>query len=249
MYRNTTRFAVYFILALDCPLPVLHAIFMMQVARFAEYWMGVAAKVGDKWLVDIAIARGARDWNHGMYNAALGGHLDLVKFFITFGTNDWDMGMVRAIQGMRNDRASRGRRLIDFFIKKGANYWNWYMIEAATEGQTDLVHFFINAAKDRGVIMTPTDWKYGLKYASLIKHDHAARDQLVKFFKHELNMFFAYKNTFLKTEMHDSCIVQSWFREVLHFRMWCLSALMRCTLQHTCACYPNRQSLCKCTRR
>jgi len=130
----------------------------------------LAAKKGNRDLVDYFIFKGAHNWNRalksaaegghrdlvvffiekgadriedfGLVGATLGGHFDLVKYFIFKGAHNWNRALEAAAEGGH-------RHLVDFFIKKGANQWISAAQGAAEGGHGDLVKFFTKQEQKR----------------------------------------------------------------------------------------------------
>jgi hypothetical protein len=59
------------------------------------------------------IEKGATDWNWGLRNACLGGHLELAQLMTEKGARDWDEGLLGACEGGYLD-------LVQLMIEKGA---------------------------------------------------------------------------------------------------------------------------------
>ena len=102
----------------------LNIVYYMDKLEKTHKRMYLAAKNGEKDLVDFFISEGADDFSEGMKSAALGGHLELVKYFISkaleegdgeeWDEYDWNKGLFAADRGRHKD-------IIDFFRMKGAD--------------------------------------------------------------------------------------------------------------------------------
>ncbi len=71
----------YLALAHDCPVSILHSLFINSKRLDPNDLLCQASKVNDLYTISIAITLGANDWNRGMAWAAEGGHRELVELF------------------------------------------------------------------------------------------------------------------------------------------------------------------------
>lgn len=76
-----------------------------------------------------------KGWNHVMYGAAMGGHMDLVLHAILNGARDFCFGVSCAVSGGHLD-------IIKYLVELGqhVSYYNVY--RAARKGRTDILEYF-----------------------------------------------------------------------------------------------------------
>lgn len=130
--------------------------------------MARAAEKGCREIIDLAIGKGANNWNLGMSMAIQKNHSNLIDFFIEKGANDWNWGMIIAA-------LTGNQKLVEFFIIKGANNWNKGLVNATMGNHQELVEFFIMKGAD--------DLEEGMKIA--ISCDY---EGLVEFFKKKMKL-------------------------------------------------------------
>ena len=98
-------------------------------------------------LINILIAKGARDWNSGLHGACNGSNSTIVQLMIAKGANDWDYGLLGAC-------ASGNMEIALLMITRGATNWNGGLRIACYKGNNELVQWMI--AKGA------TEWDGGL---------------------------------------------------------------------------------------
>ena len=152
-------------------------------------------------MIELLISLGANDWNFGLMGAAEGGNIYLVKFFIAKGADDFDGGVFIAAHGSRrvsnktkyyniikllwskgadknnglgSAASSNNMDLVHFFIAKGARDWNRGMFGAVQSGNIDIVRFFIEKGAN--------DFYKGMELAYEYNKTH-----VVDFFRSKLN--------------------------------------------------------------
>jgi len=124
--------------------------------------MRIAAKNGNKELVELLIKHGANNWHFGMCGAAQGGHKELVEFFVEHGARDFNSGMICAVR-------SGHKELVEFFMEHGADTFHYGMYCAALHGYKDIAELLIKHGA--------TNLNYGLQCAAQGGHK-----KLVEFF-------------------------------------------------------------------
>ena len=116
-----------------------------------DWAMAFAAENGHKDIVKLMIQKGATNFKISMASAARYGHKDIVELMIQKGATDFNRAMTYAALGSHKD-------IVELMIQKGATDFNGAMIYAALGGHKDIVELMIqNGATDIKWAMTEAE--------------------------------------------------------------------------------------------
>lgn len=105
--------------------------------------LGLAAEIGDMYLIKELISIGADDFNTGMVGGIISGNRDIVNYFISLGADDWNYGLMTAAVYDRQD-------LIKFYMSQEDINPNFGLVGAAEGGHKHLIDYFLSlGAEDR----------------------------------------------------------------------------------------------------
>jgi len=99
----------------------LNIVYYMNKLKDNNERMYLAAKKGEKDLVDFFISKGANNFSIGMEKAAFGGHLELVKYFIFKSSEEGEWNEYNRNRGLVSAFQGGHKNIFDFFRTKGSD--------------------------------------------------------------------------------------------------------------------------------
>ncbi len=134
---------------------------------------------GDIEMVELAIKKGAYDFNIGLQNACRGGHKEIVELMIRKGADNYNYGMRYASEGGHLD-------IIELMIEKGAKHFTWSLLAACVRDHNHIMKLMLDKGADINVCYLSFEKIYYLLQAGITnfgKHSDIAecKKHLVEF--------------------------------------------------------------------
>ncbi len=108
---------------------------------FKDLYFKLACRYGLVYFVYLLIDRYRFDWNTGLYNACLGGHLGIARLMIEKGAYHMNHAMYYACEGGCMD-------VVDLLIENGASDWNNGLLGASSGGNIEIFRRMISYGAD-----------------------------------------------------------------------------------------------------
>jgi hypothetical protein len=111
-----------------------------KVGKDTHLWnecLFFACIYGRTEIADLAIVRGANDFNNGLYYACRYGFMELVDMMIEFGANNWNLGYKGACNGGY-------REIVRFMVEKGVTNYHEGFMYACFYGYKDIVQYIMS---------------------------------------------------------------------------------------------------------